>query len=436
MTAVREFVCGAALALAASAVALAQPGPNAGQTAKLEVSAGAPGESVESLLALARQNSPELAGMRYEAEAAAQRVVPAGALPDPRLRTELMDTTRTNDQFPSVFPARVGSTKYTLMQDLPWFGKRELRREAAQFDAQGARERVQGTWNEIAAKIKAGYAQLWYLNGNEKLLRELLDITRRLEGIAQARYAGGLAAQQDVIRAMVEQTGMQNELLALAAERRQASARLNALVGRAGNAPLADPRELRAMPQPARLEFAALADRARARNPALAADEARIQAAQKTRDLTLRNRYPDFTLGLASYQNGYSFSQWDVMVEFNIPLQQETRRAQESEAEAMLRSALARRDTTSFQLLSDLSENLAGMDAARQSEALARDTLLPQAELTFQAALAGYETGKVDFATVLDAQRAIRQAKQNRIRAQAEAQARLAEIERSIGEDL
>ncbi len=34
----------------------------------------------------------------------------------------------------------------------------------------------------------------------------------RLEKVAQVRYAGGLAAQQDVIRAQVEQTSMRNEL--------------------------------------------------------------------------------------------------------------------------------------------------------------------------------------------------------------------------------
>jgi outer membrane protein TolC len=61
---------------------------------------------------------------------------------------------------------------------------------------------------------------------------------------------------------------------------------------------------------------------------------------------------------------------------------------------------------------------------------------LPQAELTFQAALAGYENGKVDFATLLDAQRQIRNAKQNVIKAQAEQQARLAEIERLVGGEI
>jgi hypothetical protein len=49
-----------------------------------------------------------------------------------------------------------------------------------------------------------------------------------------------------------------------------------------------------------------------------------------------------------------------------------------------------------------------------------RPALLPQAELAFKAALAGYETGKLDFATLLDAQRQIRKAKQDRLKAQAE----------------
>jgi cobalt-zinc-cadmium efflux system outer membrane protein len=56
--------------------------------------------------------------------------------------------------------------------------------------------------------------------------------------------------------------------------------------------------------------------------------------------------------------------------------------------------------------------------------------------LTYRAALAGYENGKVDFATLLDAQRQIRQAKQNQIKVQADAQVRLADIERLLGEEL
>ena len=62
--------------------------------------------------------------------------------------------------------------------------------------------------------------------------------------------------------------------------------------------------------------------------------------------------------------------------------------------------------------------------------------MLPQSELSFRSALAAYESGKVDFATLLDAQRQIRKARLDQLRAQAEAQMRLAEIERIVGEEL
>ena len=124
------------------------------------------------------------------------------------------------------------------------------------------------------------------------------------------------------------------------------------------------------------------------------------------------------------------------MVELNIPLQQSSRRAQERESESMLNAARSRKEATTNQVFAELAEALAGIEAARRTENLLTNSLLPQAELTFKAALAGYETGKVDFATLLDAQRQIRQARQNQLKAQVDAQMRLAEIERLLGEDL
>jgi outer membrane protein TolC len=124
------------------------------------------------------------------------------------------------------------------------------------------------------------------------------------------------------------------------------------------------------------------------------------------------------------------------MVEVTIPLQQDTRRAQEREAQAMLEAARSRREVATNQVLADLYENVAGLEAARRTLALTTESLLPQSELTYRSALAGYESGKVDFATLLDAQRQIRQAKLNQVKAGVAAQTRLADIERIVGEEL
>ena len=394
------------------------------------------GANVDSLINYAKTRNPEYAAMQAEAEASGERVTPAGALPDPKFRTELRDITRFGEQNATLSPSRVGSTRYLLMQDIPWFGKRDLKREIAALEADGAKGRALGTWADVAGRIKVNFAQLYYVHRNEQLTREILDLMTRLEKVAQVRYSGGLAAQQDVIRAQVEQTNIRNELIALETEQHHLHARLNALLARPNNAPLQVPAQLRKLPAPVTLDYATLEERVRTRNPQLFADESKIKAAEKSRDLTYKNRYPDFTLGVSPIQYQSAIKEWELMVELNIPLQQSSRRAQERESESMLNAARSRKEATTNQVSAELAEALSGIEAARRTENLLTNSLLPQAELTFKAALAGYETGKVDFATLLDAQRQIRQARQNQLKAQVDAQMRLAEIERLLGEDL
>lgn len=394
------------------------------------------GRTVDSLLDYARNNNPEYASMRSEADAAAERITPAGALPDPKFRVELMDITKMGEQNPTLLPNQVGSTKYTVLQELPWYGKRDLKRGIAEMQAEAAQGQLRGAWADIAVQLKTAHAQLYLTNRNEQLTREILDLMVRLEKDAQVRYASGQATQQDVIRSQIEQTGMRNDLIMLENERTMLRARINMLLARPANAPLVDPETLRPIPAPAKLDFATLEERIRARNPQLFTDEARIKSAEKTSELTYKERFPDFMLGVTPVQYGSSVKEWQLMLEFNIPLQQSSRRAMERESEAMLSAARSRKEATANQVLSGLAENLSGIEAARRTETLASTSLLPQAELNFNAALAAYENGKVDFATLLEAQQQIRKARLNQIKAQAEAQVRVAEIEKLLGEEL
>lgn len=396
-----------------------------------------PGARVEELLELARRQNPELAAMGHEAEAARQRVQPAGALPDPMGRLELRDVGNQmgNGDF-NLLPTRVGSAKYTVAQTIPLWGKRDLKREVAEADAVQAQARRTGTWAELAAKVKTAFAQYYLVGQSRKLAEELLRLGGSLEQLAQARYADGLVPQQDVVRAQVEKTTLRSELLMLETEHHHAAARLNALLRRPPAAPLAEPQVLRPLPAPAKLDYVALEARLLAANPQLAAQDAQIAAAEKNRELVTKNRYPDLTVGVSPIQTRNRVTEWELMFEVNIPLQQESRRSQEREAAAMAAAARSRKDAVLNQISAELAENLSALDSARRLETLVATALLPQADLAFKAALAGYETGRLDFATLLDAQRQIRKAKLDRLKAQAEAQFRLAEIERLLGEEL
>lgn len=394
------------------------------------------GSNLKGLLDYAREHNPELAATRYEAEAAQQRAEPAGALPDPVLRTEMFDVTNQGTTGPRFLPSQVGSTRYLLMQSFPWYGKRDLQRGVAEAQISQANGQAAASWSEVANRIKTVYTMHYYATASEGLIQQTLELLDSLERVAQTRYSNGLGTQQDVIAVQVEKTLLRSELIALQNEQHHTHARLNALLARPVNAHLAEPVVLRDMPPPAKLDEQTLLDRLLARNPQLRIADANIQSAERSRDLVYNNRYPGFTVGIAPNQFGSTVRSWDLMVELNIPLQQSSRRSQEREAESMLAASNARKQALLNQMQSDLSESLSGLEAARHTAALIATQLLPQAELTYQSALAGYENGKIDFATLIEAQKQILKARQQHLQAQMDMQLRLADVEKLLGEEL
>lgn len=394
------------------------------------------GSNLTGLLDYAREHNPELAAMRYEATAAQQRTEYADALPDPVLRTELMDITNQGTTGPRVLPSQTGFTRYLLMQTVPWFGKRGLQREVAEAQASQANGQVAASWSDLASRIKQTYAMYYNVSASEQLAQQTLALLDNLEQIAQTRYGNGLGQQQDVIQAQVEKTMLRSELISLQNEAHHSQARLNALLSRPVNARLAEPSQPRPMPPAVRLDEQALLERLRARNPQLQIADASVLSAEKSRDLVYNNRYPGVTLGVAPNQFGNAVKSWDLMVELNIPLQQSSRRSQEREAEAMLSASNARKEALLNQTQADLLENLSALESARRTEALIATRLLPQANLTYQSALAGYETGKVDFAMLIEAQKQILKARQQQLQVQTDMQLRLADIEKLLGEEL
>jgi outer membrane protein TolC len=319
---------------------------------------------------------------------------------------------------------------------LPWAGKRDLRREVAGAGATEANARTRAGWIDLATRIKLTYAQHHVHLLSIRYTKENLDLMRRVADIARTRYASGFGSQQDALRAQSEIIAMETDLAMLEGESAQASARMRALLGRPENVKLRPPENLRTLPPVAKLTLPVLEDRLRANNPQLAAADARIAGAEKTRELVELNRYPDVTLGVSPTQTRNRVSQWELMFEINIPLQRDSRRAQEREAELNLEAARLRRQSELNLALAELGQSVAGLEVAQRLESLVVGGLLPQAEVNLNAALAAYETGRADFAAVLDAHRQLRRARTELVKARGDQQVRLAEIEKMVGEEL
>jgi cobalt-zinc-cadmium efflux system outer membrane protein len=394
------------------------------------------GGNLQELLQWADAHNPELSAMRYEIEAADERIIPAGSLPDPVLRAELQDFAGPGapDSF-NPLPGQGSGTKYTLMQSFPLWGKRDLRKEVATAEMEQVKGKREATVSEIHARIKSAYAQYYQTVGLKKLNGEILRLLSDLEAVTQTRYSSGLVPQQDVIRAQIEKTMLQSETINLDTEQHHAMTKLNTALGRSQHASIQEPQSLRKI-SVEKLDVSMLQDKLFKTNPQIATQSAQIAVAVASKRLVEKNRYPDVLLGISPIQRGSRIDSWEAMVEVNIPIRFESRHAQENEAIAMLAAAKERQQSITNQVTGELFESLAAFKAAEKQEQLIANTLIPQAELTFHSALTGYEAGKVDFATLLDAQRSIKSAKQDRLKAQVEQELRITEIEKMLGEEL
>ncbi|TVO59965.1 TolC family protein [Denitromonas ohlonensis] len=393
------------------------------------------GGNLPDLIQYALTRSPALSASGFEVEAAQARVEPAGVLPDPRFQLELMDATNTmSGRGASLVPGEVGQTRYRVIQPIPFPGKRDLRAAVAEARVGQADAEQTGTRLAVETQVKTAFARHYQAAGQRQILEGTLSLLGALEPIVLTRYGVGLVPQQDAIRVQSEISALRVELLEVERREREAAARMNAALTRPADAPLAVPAALPASPD--QLNLVQLRSHLREASPELARLRAGQRAAGHTRDLTYRERYPDMALALTNNRPRSGTDSWDVMLEVTIPFQQSARRAREREAERMQDAAEARVAAAEAALEGRIGEAWAGFEASRNKARLLRDTLLPQTEAAYAAAEAGYETGRVNFNTVIEAERQILRTRLALLDADVDRFVRVIELEQLTGAPL
>lgn len=416
----RVFACGVLLAFP---VALATPA-HADQPAPAAATPWVqPGATLQSVLTIARQLSPDLAARALDEEAARARVSVAGSLPDPTVSI-------TSDQLDH-------KLIYSVGQDIPLWGKRTLRREAAEAEVGAKAANLRDAETALSERVRLAFALYYQSYRALQATRGLRPVLAGVARAARQRYAANLVPQQDVIQAEIETTRLGSEIARLEGSLRGAQGRLNALLLRPADAPLAMPQALPALPPPGRLDVGRLVDRAQAANPALAANSALIRAADRNAQLARRDWYPDISVSAGATNrtdtgaNGYL-----VTIGVKLPLQWGLHAGQVRDTAAQAGAARARLDATAQQIRGDLATAAATLEASRRSGEITRRQLIPQANAALHSAIADYATGKIDLASVLRAERELVSIRIELLSIELDQQRQLAAIERLIGSDL
>lgn len=414
---------GAALVSALPAYAEEMPTPP-------EQSASLPGANVEGVLRIARGLNPELVARALQADAARARVDIAGSLPDPTLQI-------ANNEMDRMSGPRRSMMIYSIEQEVPLWGKRDLKKAIALAEVERATAQSQSAELELAERVKVAFAAYYQAEHAVKAGETLHRAIHAIAKVSRDRYAHGIGSQQEVFQAELERSRIDIKIVHLDTALQNARGQLNALLLRPLNAPLAEPRTLRSVPGVAQLDVNSLAARAISGNPSLRADLADVKGAESSRELAERNWYPDVTISAGGIDrggngpNGYTAS-----IGFQIPLQWGLHEAQTREATAILGAARAERDALTLEIQSGLVDAVSALQGARRTADLYRTQLLPQGEALLRSTTAAFSFGKLGLSAALQAEHDLYDLRVQLLATELDEQRQLAAIERLIGEDL
>lgn len=374
------------------------------------------GSSLPELLTWAETHSSMVNAMRFDADARRQQVTSAGALDDPMFKVEWMDIDKNK---PTVLPNQVGAMQYTVTQSLPLWGKRDLKTRAAEASADAAGKQVASTRAQLRADIRLAYAQWYRTLASLRINEEQTALLRQMETSANQRYAAGKAMQSEALRLQMELSMQENEALGLQNAVEQSRATLASLLNVQAQELTGQPQKLPDLASNS--EPSRWLNEARTQNPDLGIARKESEAARAKLDLARLNNRPGLNVGVSAKQMGNQLTNYGLMLEFQIPLQQGVKNAEQREATAMLMKAQADEETRVRMIEREIGQMLAMAKTAQRQTDLLDNTLLPQAELTLQSALAGYTAGRGEFTALLEAQQQIRRLRQMRLMAEFEA---------------
>jgi len=164
--------------------------------------------------------------------------------------------------------------------------------------------------------------------------------------------------------------------------------------------------------------------------------QAGVELAKKQKKL------PDFEVGVTykdRKQTGMETDlpdTWKISAMAMLPIWQDKNNGQIKVANANLDAAKASLTNMENMTSLDIQMALTEAQTAYRKIDLYQTTIIPQADLTYQAGISGYTNGKVDFMAVLDSLNALRNAKLGSYKARIDYEKAAANVEKAVGKPL
>jgi outer membrane protein TolC len=383
------------------------------------------GEAVKA----AQLNDPWLVGNRHSQDAIESMSVAAGTLPDPKVSLGLanmpLDTFDFNQEPMTQF--KLGVTQMFPRGDSLAVKKKQLEAIGSQFPYQRLNRK---------AKIVVTVSQLWMDAYNAQESIELIENDRplfeQLADVAEASYSSafGKTRQQDIIRAQLELTRLDDRLTVLKQKQEMSMEKLSEWLSEQFSEQYSDSATAETTPSWSRLKLEKnlpdikmlqktlyLANKEvnpqeffeyLSKHPSLIALDRKIEASKIGIDLAREKYKPEWGLN-ASYgyrdedQNGKDRADFvSLGISFDLPYFTSNRQDKE------VQSSVSQSEAVKTKKWALLRKMIAGFEKTRaklhrlnERQLLYRDLLLPQMNEQAEASLTAYTNDDGDFAEVV-----------------------------------
>ncbi len=354
--------------------------------------------NLSDLIAEVLKNNPEILAAEAGVKVLEHRIAQTEALPEPMFMVGYQ-----NEGYKGYTWGEMAGAQWMLSvsQMFPFWGKRTLKKEMAVWEAESLKEGLHALKLKTILRVKELYFDLLGAYINRDLLKDRADLYAQIEAAAVARYAAGMAPQQEILMAQTERL-MLLEKEEMNDQKIQAlEGLLNALLGREILSPLGRPSKTAPTPFPLKLEEILQLSREKA--PEIKSKEKMIKVAEAKVRMAEKEYYPDITLGASLFKRtGNLEDMWSLTAQINIPLFYKQKQRQALlESHAVLSQSQQELMVARNMQASGLRENFSMIHSAEKLIELYEKGLIPKLVQDFQAALAGYVTGKVEAITVI-----------------------------------
>jgi outer membrane protein TolC len=352
---------------------------------------------------IALADDPAIGALQARSQALRDAAVADGQLPDPQLKTGIynlpLDTLEVDKEPTTQW--RLG-----LVQSFPRGKSLHYKRRQTESLASAEQAYAEAGIRKAIRDVRENFLELYYQTRAEQIVTETRELFAQLVEITQAHYATGRVSQQDVLRASLELSRLDDRTTRIRNEADRDRAILMKWIGAAAALPI--DRQLPELPSPPAREAI---ETALPEHPLIRAEMAKLEASNQKIRIAREQYKPGWSAGLEYRKRFGNDPDGDdradmmaAMVTMDLPLFPKNRQDKRLSASVQQAESIQlTRDDKLRELKQMLEAAYANWERLGERSALYQSQLLKEATANAQASLNAYQSGVTEFTTLMRA---------------------------------